>query len=100
MLSEGHGTGGSWVCPGPLWDTRPCLAGPCYNFTWEISAGTVQCVRSDGLVVTGKKLLKEYLIFPVKMDFLDVQLPKLLKNLFLNITKKLVISNFQKGYFL
>ena len=41
-------------CPGPLWETRPCLAGPCLNFTWQIINGTVQCVRSDGLVVTGQ----------------------------------------------
>ncbi|XP_063600061.1 thrombospondin type-1 domain-containing protein 7B-like [Penaeus indicus] len=40
-------------CPGPLWETRPCLAGPCLNFTWEIRNGTVECVRGDGLVVTG-----------------------------------------------
>ncbi|XP_045130162.1 thrombospondin type-1 domain-containing protein 7B-like isoform X2 [Portunus trituberculatus] len=55
VLTEGtsqrDGVRGS--CPGPLWETRPCLAGPCLNFTWQIINGTVQCVRSDGLVVTG-----------------------------------------------
>ncbi|XP_076059531.1 thrombospondin type-1 domain-containing protein 7B-like [Oratosquilla oratoria] len=40
-------------CPGPLWETRPCLAGPCLNFTWAVMDGRAVCMRSDGLVVTG-----------------------------------------------
>ncbi|XP_071515666.1 thrombospondin type-1 domain-containing protein 7B-like [Panulirus ornatus] len=55
VLTEGSSErgGGKPSCPGPLWETRPCLAGPCLNFTWEVRNGTVQCVRSDGLFVTG-----------------------------------------------
>ncbi|KAK4305670.1 hypothetical protein Pmani_022453 [Petrolisthes manimaculis] len=44
---------GQGSCPGPLWETRPCLAGPCLNFTWQVINGTIRCVRGDGLVVTG-----------------------------------------------
>ncbi|XP_069960724.1 thrombospondin type-1 domain-containing protein 7B, partial [Cherax quadricarinatus] len=47
-VSEGHRS-----CPGPLWETRPCLAGPCFSFSWQVHNGTVQCVRSDGLLTTG-----------------------------------------------
>ncbi|XP_069166832.1 thrombospondin type-1 domain-containing protein 7B [Procambarus clarkii] len=36
-----------------MWETRPCLAGPCFTFTWRALNGTVQCVRSDGLLATG-----------------------------------------------
>lgn len=55
MLTEGtpQRVDSRTSCPGPLWETRPCLAGPCLNFTWEIRNGTVECVRGDGLVVTG-----------------------------------------------
>lgn len=47
---------GQGSCPGPLWETRPCLAGPCLNFTWQVINGTIRCVRGDGLVVTGKSI--------------------------------------------
>ncbi|CAL4060403.1 unnamed protein product, partial [Meganyctiphanes norvegica] len=41
------------TCPGPLSESRPCLAGPCLNYTWEVHNHTVHCVRSDGILVTG-----------------------------------------------
>ncbi|KAG7155290.1 Thrombospondin type-1 domain-containing protein 7B-like [Homarus americanus] len=55
VLTEGstEGREGRNSCPGPLWETRPCLAGPCFNFSWEVHNDTIQCVRSDGLLVTG-----------------------------------------------
>nr|XP_054927150.1 thrombospondin type-1 domain-containing protein 7A-like isoform X1 [Dermacentor andersoni] len=46
-------TGESRYCPLEMVQTRPCWDGVCLTYSWRVVNGTLQCSRSDGLIVEG-----------------------------------------------
>lgn len=46
-------TGNTGHCPTEMIQTRPCWDGVCLTYSWRVVNGTLQCSRSDGVIVEG-----------------------------------------------